>query len=157
MIRKLCRNWARACKRARAWIVVAATGGYETQVVAAGIAADLPLVVVNPRQVRDFAKALGKRAKTDRVNARVLARFARAVQPTARLLKSVAAQAVSVFVARRQLTEMLVAEEHRRQSPLFTALADEFKEHLEWLQARLADLDHRLFLPRTRQCLGCQK
>jgi len=78
------------------------------QVVAACIAADLPIVVVNPRQVHDFAKALGQRAKTDRVDARVLARFARAVHPTARPLKSAAAQAVSVLVARRrQLTERL--------------------------------------------------
>jgi transposase len=126
-------------------IVVEATGGYEMQVVAACIAADLPIVIVNPRQVRDFAKALGQRAKTDRVDARVLARFARAVHPTARPLKSEAAQAVTILVARRrQLTEMLVAEENRRQSPLFAALADEFKEHIEWLQERIADLDRDL-------------
>ncbi len=136
---------ARLQARAPALIVVEATGGYETQVVAACIAADLPLVVVNPRQVRDFAKALGKRAKTDRVDARVLARFARAVQPAARTLKSAAAQAVSVLGARRrQLTERLVAAENRRQSPLFTARADEFKEHIAWLQERLADLDRDL-------------
>jgi transposase len=126
-------------------IVVEATGGYETQVVAACIAAGLPIVVVNPRQVRDFAKALGKRAKTDRVDALVLARFARAVRPEQRPHKSEAAQAVTVLVARRrQLTEMLVAEENRRQSPLFAALADEFKEHIKWLQERIAELDRDL-------------
>jgi transposase len=126
-------------------IVVEATGGYEMHLVAACIAANLPIVVVNPRQARDFAKALGKRAKTDRVDALVLARFARAVQPEQRLPKSEAAQAVTVLVARRrQLTEMLVAEENRRQSPLFAELADEFKEHIEWLQKRIAELDRDL-------------
>src|SRR5262249_52750037 len=99
-------------------IVVEATGGYETQVVAACIAADLPIVVVNPPRARDFAKALGKRAKTGRVEALALARFARAVRPKQRLRKTEAAQAVTVLVARpRHLTEMLVAEENRRQSP----------------------------------------
>jgi transposase len=126
-------------------IVVEATGGYEMHLVAACIAANLPIVVVNPRQARDFAKALGKRAKTDRVDALVLARFARAVRPEQRLHKSEAAQAVTVLVARRrQLTEMLVAEENRRQSPLFAEMADEFKEHIEWLQKRIADLDRDL-------------
>lgn len=126
-------------------IVVEATGGYEIHVVAACIAADLPIVVVNPRQARDFAKALGKRAKTDHVDALVLARFARAVRPEPRLPKSEAAQAVSVLVTRRrQLVEMLVAEENRRQSPLFAALADEFKEHIQWLRERITELDRDL-------------
>jgi transposase len=79
------------------------------------------------------------------VDVRVLACFAHAVQPSARPLKSAAVQTVSVLVTRRrQLTEMLVAEENHRQSPLFTALADEFKEHIEWLQEGLADLDRDL-------------
>jgi transposase len=126
-------------------IVVEATGGYEIHLVAACIAANLPIVVINPRQVRDFAKALGKRAKTDRVDALTLARFARAVRPEQRTYKSEATQAVTVLVARRrQLTEMLVAEENRRQSPLFAEMADEFKEHIEWLQKRIAELDRDL-------------
>jgi transposase len=126
-------------------IVVEATGGYEMHLVAACIAANLPIVVINPRQVRDFAKALGKRAKTDRVDALTLARFARAVRPEQRTYKSEATQAVTVLVARRrQLTEMLVAEENRRQSPLFAEMADEFKEHIEWLQKRIAELDRDL-------------
>lgn len=126
-------------------IVVEATGGYETLLVAACIAANLPIVVVNPRQARNFAKAIGKLAKTDRVDALVLAHFARAVRPEQRLHKSEAAQAVSALVARRrQLTEMLVAEENRRQSPLFAEMADEFKEHIEWLQKRIAELDRDL-------------
>ncbi|HJZ79577.1 MAG TPA: IS110 family transposase [Pyrinomonadaceae bacterium] len=126
-------------------IVVEATGGHEMLLVAACIAANLPIVVINPRQARDFAKALGKRAKTDRVDALVLAHFARAVRPQQRAHKSEAAQAVSVLVARRrQLTEMLVAEENRRQSPLFAEMADEFKEHIEWLRKRIAELDRDL-------------
>lgn len=126
-------------------IVVESTGGYEMHVVAACIAVNLPIVVINPRQVRDFAKALGKRAKTDRVDALTLARFARAVRPEQRIYKSEATQAVTVLVARRrQLTEMLVAEENRRKSPLFAEMANEFKEHIEWLQKRIAELDRDL-------------
>jgi transposase len=126
-------------------IIVEATGGYEMLLVAACIAANLPIVVINPRQARDFAKAIGKLAKTDRVDALVLAHFARAVRPEQRIHKSEAAQAISVLVARRrQLTEMLVAEENRRQSPLFAEMADEFKEHIAWLQKRIDELDRDL-------------
>src|SRR5262245_18853595 len=67
--------------------VVGATGGHEMLLVAACIAANLPIVVINPRQARDFAKALGKRAKTDRVDGLVLAHFARAVRPEQRAHK----------------------------------------------------------------------
>jgi transposase len=83
-------------------IVVEATGGYENAVVAALGAEGLPIVVVNPRQVRDFAKATGKLAKTDRIDAHILALFAERVRPELRELKSEAAQELDALLARRR-------------------------------------------------------
>jgi transposase len=95
-------------------LVLEATGGYELPAVAALVAAGLPVVVVNPRQVRDFARATGQLAKTDRLDAAVLALFAERVQPPIRALPDAATQALEALVARRrQLVEMLVAEQNR--------------------------------------------
>ena len=95
-------------------IVLEATGGYELLGVAALAAAMLPLVVVNPRQVRDFAKATGQLAKTDRIDADILARFADVVRPAVRTIPSAAVQELDALLARRrQLLEMLQAERNR--------------------------------------------
>ena len=95
-------------------IVLEATGGYELLAVGALAAAGLPVVVVNPRQVRDFAKATGQLAKTDRVDAAILALFAERVQPAVRPLPDEAAQELDALLARRrQLLEMLQAERNR--------------------------------------------
>ncbi len=95
-------------------IVLEATGGYETAVVAALAGAGLPVAVVNPRQVRDFAKSLGKLAKTDKMDALVLARFAEAVHPEPRPLPDEQTQQLQAWVVRRrQLIEMLVMEKNR--------------------------------------------
>ncbi|MBV9110618.1 MAG: IS110 family transposase [Gemmatimonadetes bacterium] len=95
-------------------LVLEATGGYELPAVAALVAAGLPVVVVNPRQVRDFARSTGQLAKTDRLDAAVLALFAERVQPPVRALPDAATQALDALVARRrQLVEMLVAEQNR--------------------------------------------
>jgi transposase len=95
-------------------IVIEATGGLETSVVSALAAAHLPVVVVNPRQVRDFAKATGKLAKTDKIDAEVLAHFAEAVRPTVRPLPDEQTQALAALIARRrQILEMLTAEKNR--------------------------------------------
>src|SRR5467141_3863370 len=92
-------------------IVLEATGGLEIPVVAALHAAGLPVVVVNPRQVRDFAKALGQLAKTDRLDARVLAHFAAAIKPPLRPIKSKEEQELDALTGRRsQLIEMLTDE-----------------------------------------------
>ena len=97
-----------------ALIVVEATGGYEIPLVAALSTAGLPVVVINPRQVRDFARALGKLAKTDAIDAAVLAHFAEAVQPEPRALADELTQALQGWLARRrQLLEMVLAEEQR--------------------------------------------
>jgi transposase len=95
-------------------IVLEATGGYELLCVAALAAADLPVVVVNPRQVRDFARATGQLAKTDRIDAEILARFAEVVRPALRVLPTVDAQELDALLTRRrQLLEMLGAERNR--------------------------------------------
>jgi transposase len=97
-------------------IAVEATGGYETIVAAAIAGASLPLAVVNPAQVRHFAQALGKRAKTDPIDAAVIARFAEAVKPEPRSVPDEAARLLGELVARRrQITEMLVAERQREK------------------------------------------
>jgi transposase len=91
-----------------------ATGGYELLGVAALAAASLPVVVVNPRQVRDFAKATGQLAKTDRIDADILARFADVVRPAVRPLVDDEAQELEALLTRRrQLLEMLQAERNR--------------------------------------------
>lgn len=95
-------------------IVLEATGGYELLSVAALAAAVLPVVVVNPRQVRDFAKATGQLAKTDRIDADILARFADVVRPAVRVIADAEAQELDALLARRrQLLEMLQAERNR--------------------------------------------
>src|SRR5579859_3792725 len=98
-------------------IVLEATGGLELPALGVLGSAGLPVVAVNPRQVRDFAKATGKLAKTDAIDAQVLAHFADAVRPAVRPLPDAATQALSALVARRrQLVEMLSAEENRHKT-----------------------------------------
>lgn len=95
-------------------IVLEATGGYELLSVAALVAAQFPVVVVNPRQVRDFAKATGQLAKTDRIDADILARFADVVRPEVRPIADTEAQELEALLTRRrQLLEMLQAERNR--------------------------------------------
>jgi transposase len=125
-------------------VVVEATGGLETPLVAALGAAGLPVAVVNPRQVRDFAKSLGRLAKTDRIDALVLAHFGEAVQPEPRHLPDEAARALhAVVVRRRQLIEMLVAEKNRLHRT-HASLRERVGQHIAWLEAELADLDRDL-------------
>jgi transposase len=125
-------------------IVLEATGGYEVAVVAALAAAGLPVVVVNPRQVRDFAKATGQLAKTDRLDAQVLALFAERVRPPTRPLPDEAAQALDALLTRRrQLVEMLTAERNRLLVAR-AAVRRDLQQHIRWLQRRLADVDGEL-------------
>lgn len=126
-------------------IVLEATGGLEKPVVAALHAAGLPVVVVNPRQVRAFAKAIGQLAKTDRLDAAVLAHFAAALKPPLRPLKSKEEQELEALMGRRgQLVEMLVAEKNRRHSATSDAVRETIKEHIDWLEERIAELDEQL-------------
>jgi len=123
-------------------IVLEATGGYETAVVAAFALAALPVAVVNPRQVRDFAKALGILAKTDALDARVLARFAAQVRPTPRPLpETTHADLLAVVTRRGQLVEMRTAETNRLDTAPRT-LHRGLREHISWLDRRIKDADH---------------
>lgn len=120
-------------------IVMEATGGLERALVARLMLAQLPLVVVNPRQVRAFAKALGRLAKTDLLDARVLAMFAEAVRPTPRPLADEAALALADQLSRRrQLVEMLVMEKNRLKQAADAQVRKDIKEHVQWLQQRLS-------------------
>lgn len=126
-------------------IVVEATGGLEKPLVHALHTAKLPVVVINPRQVRAFAKATGQLAKTDRLDAAVLAHFGAAIKPPLRPLKSTDEQELEALMGRRsQLVEMLVAEKNRRHSATSEVVRDTIKEHIDWLEERIAELDEQL-------------
>jgi transposase len=125
-------------------IVLEATGGYELPLLAALGCADLPAVAVNPRQVRDFAKAMGRLAKTDRLDAHVLAQFAAAVKPALRPLPDAATRELAGLLARRrQLIEMRTAEANRLSMAVDQVRPD-IREHLRWLDKRIAQLDRDL-------------
>ncbi len=125
-------------------VVLEATGGLEAPLVAAVASARLPVVVVNPRQVRDFAKSVGALATTDRIDARLLPRFGKAVRPEVRPLKDKQAQELSALIARRrQLVEILTAEKNRLiNAP--EAVQPSIKEHIAWLEQRLKDINQKL-------------
>jgi transposase len=125
------------------WLVVLeATGGFEATVAAALSAAGLPLVIVNPRQVRDFARATGRLAKTDRLDAEAIARFAEAVQPEPRPLPDEAARGLGELVARRrQIVEMIGSESQRRRQLKEPHLVRRVEAHLAWLQNELAGIE----------------
>ena len=126
-------------------IVLEATGGLEKPIAAALHAAGLPVVVINPRQVRAFAKAIGQLAKTDRLDAAVLAHFAAAVKPPLRPLKSKETQELEALRGRRgQLVDMLVAEKNRRHRATSDVVRETIKEHIDWLEERIAELDEQL-------------
>jgi transposase len=125
-------------------IVMEATGGLEIPVAALLAAAGLPVAVINPRQARDFAKAIGVLAKTDAVDAIVLARFAQAVRPAVRALKSEEAQELeSVLTRRRQIVEMITAERNR-QTKAQARIAKQIKGHIAWMRKRLEEANDDL-------------
>lgn len=123
-------------------VVLEATGGFEITVAAALAAAKLPLAVVNPRQIRDFARSIGRLAKTDRLDAEVIALFAERVRPEPRPVADEDALALGELVARRrQLVEMIGMEKNRQHQVRDRSLKDQIQAHLAWLQQALADLD----------------
>jgi len=123
-------------------VVLEATGGFETVVAAGLAAAGLPLAVVNPRQIRDFARATGRLAKTDPLDAAVIAHFAEAVRPQARPVASAEAQALGELVARRrQLIGMMTAERNRRRQLTTKRLIKGIDRILAVLQAQLTELE----------------
>src|SRR5882672_8934863 len=125
---------ARLREAAPALVVLEATGGYERAVVAALATAGLPLVVANPRQVRDFARATGQLAKTDRIDADILALFAARVRPTPRpLLEPVVQQLDALITRRRQLLDMVTAERNRLEQAT-ASIGRSVADHIRWLE-----------------------
>ena len=123
-------------------IVLEATGGFEITVAAALAAAGLPLAVVNPAQIRAFARAIGRLAKTDRLDAALIARFAEQVRPTPRPVADPQARMLAEFVARRrQLVEMIGMESNRRRQARNAKVLKGIERTLSALQATLAELD----------------
>jgi transposase len=125
-------------------IVLEATGGLETPLVSRLAAAGLPVVVVNPRPVRDFAKALGRLAKTDALDAQVLAHFAAAVETPVRALPDAATRELQALLARRrQVVEMLTAEKNR-QARATARVRPQLTAHIAWLEGQLGELEQEL-------------
>jgi transposase len=125
-------------------IVLEATGGYELLVLTALGSAHLPVVAVNPRQVREFARSMGQLAKTDALDAHVLAQFAARIQPQLRPLPDAATRELAALVARRrQLVEMRSAESTRLGKALERVRPD-IREHMRFLDKRIKELDREL-------------
>lgn len=138
------RERLQALQPAPALVVLEATGGREIAVAAALGAVELPVAIVNPRQVRAFARAIGQLAKTDALDAAVLAHFAEVVQPPPRALPDAAAREFAAVLARRrQLVGMQTAERQRLDTAL-PAVRPYIERHLAWLAQELADLDRTL-------------
>jgi transposase len=129
---------------APALIVLEATGGFETLAAITFAKVGLPVAVVNPRQVRDFARAMGQLAKTDALDAGLLAAFAQRMRPEPRPLPDEVAQRLEgLLTRRRQLVEMLTAEKNRLGFARGPVKRD-IRQHIRWLEKRLADVDHDL-------------
>jgi transposase len=123
-------------------VVLEATGGLEFAAAAALVAAGIPVAIVNPRQVRDFAKAVGKLAKTDAIDAIVLAHFAEAVRPEPRPLPDEQSQQLEALVVRRrQLIDMRTAEINRLRGCRVVSARTSLQQHIEWLRKQVDDLD----------------
>jgi transposase len=125
-------------------IVVEATGGYENAVAAELQANGFPVAVVNPRHIRDFAKSVGILAKTDKIDARVIARYAATVQPTPRMLPEAETQALGALIMRRrQIVTMLTSEKNRLQQAA-PAVKKRIQLHIAWLEQELDDINKEL-------------
>ncbi len=125
-------------------VVLEATGGLETAAVGMLTDEGLPIVVINPRQIRDFAKATGKLAKTDVIDAHLIARFGEAVRPELRLLKDQEAQKLTALITRRrQIVEMITAEKNRlHAAPKWTS--KDIQANISWLERCLKKIDNDL-------------
>jgi transposase len=126
-------------------VVLEATGGLQMPAVTALALRGVPVAVVNPRQVRDFAKALGRLAKTDTIDAEVLARFGEAVRPEPRPLPDEqAVQLEALLTRRRQLVEMVTAETNRLGACRIAKVRRGIEQHVAWLRKQIVDVDDEL-------------
>jgi transposase len=125
-------------------VVMEATGGIEIPAVSELMAAGLPVVVVNPRQVRDFARATGRLAKTDALDAQIIARFAAAVRPELRPLPDAPAlEFTAIVTRRRQIQDMLTMEKNRSRTAR-KAVKSRIEAHIDWLKIELENTNHDL-------------
>ncbi len=122
-------------------VVLEASGGFETAAASAIAAAGLPVAVVNARQVRDFARAKGLLAKTDRLDAQLLAQFAAAVCPPLRALRDEQQQALAELLTRRRQLVAMRAQEATRLQQASAPLRPQIKQHIGWLDERIEELD----------------
>ncbi len=136
---------ARLARPGPTLVVLEATGGYERPAVAALQAAGSAVAAVNPRQARDFAKGVGRLAKTDRIDAAVLARFAEVVRPPARPAEPAERAALDALLTRRrQLVEMRVMESNRLEAAADPTVRAGIERHVAWLEAETAEAERRL-------------
>lgn len=125
-------------------VVLEATGGLQVAVTAALLNAGIPVVAVNPRQIHDFAKAIGVLAKTDHVDAKVIARFAETVRPQVRSIKDEEMQQLEAIVVRRRQLSSMLTEEKNRLHMASKQIKKKIEEHIEWLQKRLHEIDKEM-------------
>lgn len=155
-ISQLC-QWLQAMPMAQA--VCEATGGYEFEMAQAIDQAGVPVSIVNPRAVRDLAKGLGMLAKTDAIDARVIARYGEVVLPPRTVFASESSQALKAWISRRrQLSEMLAAEKTRRKQArgsLKNVMEDAIDEHIAWLEEQIKQLDEKI--AELSECSGEQQ
>ena len=138
-------------------IVIEATGGYETAVASALAAAGLPVVIVNPRQVRDFAKATGNFAKTDRLDARLLALFGERIMPPLRKLPDEAQRALADLLDRRLQLVVMRAQEKARLASVTTVARKSIQQHIVWLDKRIAKIEDDLEGRLRKSPVWCEK
>jgi transposase len=138
-------------------IIIEATGNYEMPLAASLQASRLPVIIVNPRQVRDFARATGVLAKTDRIDARILALFGLQVNPEIRLLPDQKARELgSLLARRRQLIEMLTAE-HNRLLQADACICSGIEIHIKWLEEAISIINDDLDCQIRSSPSWCEK
>jgi transposase len=138
-------------------IVIEATGGYETAIASALAVAQLPVVVVNPRQVRDFAKAMGHFAKTDQLDAKVLALFGERMKPPLRTLPDAAQRALADVLNRRLQLVTMRAQEKTRLASVPAVARKDVEQHIAWLDKRIAKLEADLGDRLKKSTVWCHK
>jgi transposase len=137
--------WVAELPAAITLIVLEATGGLEVTLAALLAGRGLPVAVVNPRQIRDFAKAGGQRAKTDKLDAKVIALFAERMRPPVRPLKDEQQQALDELLARRrQLVEMLSSEKNRLAQARSALVRQSVQAHIDWLAGQIGEREQEL-------------
>jgi transposase len=124
--------------------VMEATGGLEALLAANLEAAQIPVVVANPRQVRDYARSVGKLAKTDNIDARILAEFSRDIHPEPRPLADEQTKAIKAMLVRRQQVIAMITTENNRVWSANLRIAQDIQKHIAWLKQQLKDLDDNL-------------